>query len=191
MNIVPINLEVEDLQLCSSILDSIEPHINRVSRLSVRDTEWVPSSVTASIVFLPTNCPVYGISSSVVPGWNSMDVCQFGKIARLSYLTADDDGLFIVVCTPSMYQMVFDVGGAAGWEIDHSTVAICKTPVCKEHEMSMRSLLVTVWKKIQPPRTVDISRPMEDTWFDTIEEHEWTLQENGQPLRGNSILQNL
>ena len=188
VNIAHLDFELEDKDLCDSILASIEPHVRRVGRMSFRDKELVAASVTSSFVFLPTNCPVYGLSSILVPDWNSMDICHFGKIARVSFLTSDDNGLFIVVCTPSMHRMVIELAGAAGWEEDHSTVTVCKTPICKVADMSVRCLLVTVWKKSQPPNTLDISRPTEDTWFDTIDKTEWTMQENGEPLRGNNII---
>ena len=186
MNVAHIDFNLEEQELCDSILKTFEQHIHNIGRLSVRDNVWVASSVTSSIVFLPTNCPVHGISSTQGAEWNFIDVNQFGKIARITYSTADDNGIFIVVCTAIMYHMVLDMVGAAGWEKDHTTVTICKTPICKDHQMAVRSLLVSVWKK--PINPLDIPRPLQDTFLDTIEEHEWTMQENGEPLRGNTSL---
>ena len=140
--------------------------------------------MSTSVIFIPTNCNVHGINSPSPPLWNSIDVCVLGKIARLCFATIDDVGKFIAICTPSMQQMVLDVAGAAGWEYDHTTVTICKTPICQHGEMWVRSLLVTVWRK---PEADSISRPQRDTWFDTIESADWTTDEHGQPLRGKKI----
>lgn len=37
----------------------------------------------------------------------------------------------------------------------------------------------------------DISRPQQDTRFDTIESKDWTKDKHGQPLRGKIILNSL
>ncbi|MCO5569949.1 hypothetical protein L7F22_023663 [Adiantum nelumboides] len=60
----------------------------------------------------------------------------------------------------------------------------CETPVCKDANMTIRSLLLTVFKKNQPTIAEAMVKPNEDTWLDTIQEGEWTMQDDGTPLTG-------
>ncbi|KAI5079271.1 hypothetical protein GOP47_0004750 [Adiantum capillus-veneris] len=49
--------------------------------------------------------------------------------------------------------------------------------------MIIRSLLLTVFKKNEVP-IAEVLKPDEDTWLNTIQEGQWTMQEDGTPLRG-------
>ncbi|MCO5603184.1 hypothetical protein L7F22_057331 [Adiantum nelumboides] len=116
-----------------------------------------------------------------------LDTCMEEKEIVSSILTAiegHDNGMFITVCIPSQHRMVLDVAGVAGWEPAVTTVTVCKTPVCKDENMTIRSLLLTVFKKNQTTIAEAVVKPNEDTWLDTIQEGEWTTQDDGTPLTG-------
>ena len=147
MNVALINYESETKELVEMLLQNIETFQRAKGRISTREGQWVNASVNTSVIFLPTNCDVHGINTPSLSLWNSIDVCVFAKIARLCYAMTDDDGKFIILCVPSMQQMVFDLASAASWEYDHTLVTICKTPICLQGNMLVGALLVTVWRK--------------------------------------------
>ena len=115
-----------------------------------------------------------------MPKWNQIELLEVGKIARLSQETAEDDVIFVVICTPDQHQMVLAMVGAAGWTEDH----VCKVPIYKEANMTKRCLIISVCKKTYALADLEIPRPEEDTWFDTYVEDEWTMKD-GKPLRGS------
>ncbi|MCO5595756.1 hypothetical protein L7F22_049804 [Adiantum nelumboides] len=179
-----LDICIEEKEIVSSMLSGIEGRVKKDDRVCVRDGVWVAAFVSTSIMFLPPNFPVHGIPSSTTQEWNNMDVSHFGKVAHLSYPTAYDNGMFITVCIPSQHRMVLDVAGATGWEPAFTIVTVCTTPVFKDANMTIRSLLLTVLKKNQTTIAEAVVKPNEDTWLDTIQEGEWTMQDAGTPLRG-------
>ena len=115
-----------------------------------------------------------------------MEMLQFQKVASITHRVVEDSGLFVVICTPKQHQMVWTMAGVAGWEEDHVSMVLCKVPVYKDTDTTKRSLIISVWKKIEAPPECHLPQPKEDAWFDTHVEDEWTMKD-GQPLRGTSI----
>ncbi|MCO5590495.1 hypothetical protein L7F22_044465 [Adiantum nelumboides] len=79
--------------------------------------------------------------------------------------------------------MVTQMAIVARWAKDHTVITLCCTPIYKDANMTKRCFMISVWKKLEAPITIDIPKPPNDAWCDTHLEAEWTRQ-NNEPLRG-------
>ena len=183
INIGHFDISLDNKIITENILSLVDKHCQRVSCITLRDDQWVNASISAAFIFLPTNQAIYGFPSGGVPVWNHMEILEFQRVASITHQIVEDSGIFVVICTPNQHQMVWAMAGAAGWAEDHVSMAVCKVPMYKDANMTRRSLVISVWKKIEAPIDCDIPQPKEDTWFNTHVEEEWTMKD-GQPLRG-------
>ena len=91
--------------------------------------------------------------------------------------------IILVICTPSQHSLVLDMAGAVGWRENHNIVTLCATPHFKDDELTKRSLVICVFAKSNVKHNFTIPHPSSDTWCDSLQEDEWTMDE-GQSLRG-------
>ena len=106
INIGHINEAVDTTTNKENILSIVDKHCQLQGCITQREGEWVNALVSIAYLFVPTNEAIYGIPSQEVPNWNQMEMEEFGTVARLIHAIVEDNGIFVVVCTPNQHQMV-------------------------------------------------------------------------------------